>query len=113
MNSPHCLVYLRYARSLINYLCERTQLSVNERHLSEVIEWVLTANDARRLQKHLVVEVHCSEANSVSIIKRLVALGWVERRPTSTHGKRPGYWPSKKMLRFITIWETLPAQVAA
>lgn len=96
--------HIRRAKSLMDYICDRIDIAANRRHVSEIVQWVITADDFRRLRKHLLLSVPCCELNAMNAMRLLITSRWIEERPVGD-ARCVSYWPSNKMLQTITEWE--------
>ena len=96
--------HIRRAKSVMDYICDRIDVSANRRHISELVEWVITADDFRRLRKHMLLSVPCCELSATNALRLLVTSRWIDERQVGDK-RCVSYWPSNKMLQTITEWE--------
>ena len=96
--------HIRRAKSLMDYICDRIDISANRRHVSEIVEWVITADDFRRMRKHLLLSVPCSELSAMNAMRLLITSRWIDECQVGD-ARCVSYWPSNKMLQTITEWE--------
>ena len=96
--------HIRRAKSVMDYICDRIDVSANRRHISELVEWVITADDFRRLRKHMLLSVPCCELSAMNALRLLVSSRWIDERQVGDK-RCVSYWPSNKMLQTITEWE--------